>query len=231
VAEEIEPRLRDALAQGWDGFTFRLTSWEPIHDTGAHRGDIKSAYKSRPFSTVQFEAAPAEGKAGQAVCFIDNTFVDPGDLGLAAVGEVPLMTLAYLIAQKLHACTDHSNQERPNDRVRDLIDILLAHRPVKDEELIEVRHACIEIFRLRQKQDWPPSITSWRIGRSSTPLTCQDAGLRAGRRERGGARRRCADRRDQPCNVALRQTDKGWRVAGLPWVTRGRRARRLPLLR
>jgi Nucleotidyl transferase AbiEii toxin, Type IV TA system len=65
VPDEIEPRLRDALAQGWDGFTFRLTSWEPIHDTGAHRGDIKLAYQGPPFSTVQFEAAPAEGEAGQ----------------------------------------------------------------------------------------------------------------------------------------------------------------------
>jgi hypothetical protein len=80
MAAEIEPRLRDALAQGWDGFTFRLTSWEPIHNTGAHRGDIKLAYKGRAFLTVQFEAAPAEGTAGRALRFIDNPLVDPGDL-------------------------------------------------------------------------------------------------------------------------------------------------------
>lgn len=94
AAEEIEPRLRDALAQGWDGFAFRLLSWEPIRDTAARRGDIKVAYKGRPFSTVQFEAAPAEGAAGQALQLIDNTFVDPADLGLTSVGEVPVVTLA-----------------------------------------------------------------------------------------------------------------------------------------
>jgi hypothetical protein len=113
TADEIEPRLRDALALGWDGFTFRLMSWEPIRDTNAHRGEIKLAYKGRPFSTVQFEAAPAEGQAGQALHFVDNAFVDPGDLGLTTVGEVPLVTLAYLIAQKLHRAPTTRTQHGP----------------------------------------------------------------------------------------------------------------------
>lgn len=65
-AEEIESLLRDALARGWDGFSFRLVSWVPIHDTAAWRGDIKLQFKGQPFSTVQFEAAPAEGDAGRA---------------------------------------------------------------------------------------------------------------------------------------------------------------------
>jgi hypothetical protein len=113
----------------------------------------------RPFSTVQFEAAPAEGQAGQALHFVDNAFVDPGDLGLTAVGDVPLVTLAYLIAQKLHACTDHANPAWANDRARDLIDILLVRRLMEKSELIKVRQACVEIFRLRNTHPWPPSIT------------------------------------------------------------------------
>jgi hypothetical protein len=159
TADQIEPRLRDALALGWDGFTFRLMSWEPIRNTSAHRGDIKLAYKGRPFSTVQFEAAPAEGQVGQALHFVDNAFVDPGDLGLTAVGEVPLVTLAYLIAQKLHACTDHANPAWSNDRARDLIDILLVRQLIGKPELVNVRQACVEIFRLRDKHPWPPRIT------------------------------------------------------------------------
>ena len=159
TAGEIEPRLRDALARGWDDFTFRLVSWEPIHNTGAHRGNIKLAYKGRPFSTVLLEAAPSEGQAGQALQFVDNTLVDPGDLGLTPIGEVPLVTLGYLIAQKLHACTDHAIPEWANDRARDLIDVLLVRRLLKDTELGEVRQACVEIFRLRGKQAWPPAIT------------------------------------------------------------------------
>jgi hypothetical protein len=69
------------------------------------------------------------------------------------------VTLAYILAQKLHACTDHSNAGRPNDRARDLIDILLVRRLLTEAELVDVRDACVEIFRLRAKHDWPPAIT------------------------------------------------------------------------
>lgn len=97
--------------------------------------------------------------AGQALHFIDNPFVDPGDLGLTPVGQVPLVTLGCILAQKLHACTDHSNLGRPNDRARDLIDILLVSRLLMGAELVDVRDACVEIFRLRAKHDWPPTIS------------------------------------------------------------------------
>lgn len=158
-AENIELLLRDALAQGWDGFTFRLISWEQIHDTGAWRGDIKVQFRGQPFSTVQFEAAPAEGKAGRVTQMAGNTFVDIGALGLSPVGELPLVTLAYLIAQKLHACTDHSIAGIENDRARDLIDILLVSRLLADDDFSDVRRACVEIFQLRDKQPWPPTVT------------------------------------------------------------------------
>ena len=158
-AEEIEPLLRDALARGWDGFSFRLVSWEPIHDTAAWRGDIKLQFKGQPFSTVQFEAAPAEGDAGRGTQLVRNTFVDVAALGLSPVGEVPLVTLSYMLAQKLHACTDHSVPDRDNDRARDLVDILLVRRLLADDELPTVRQACVEIFRLREKHPWPPSVT------------------------------------------------------------------------
>lgn len=69
------------------------------------------------------------------------------------------MTLAYILAQKLHDCTDHSNAGRPNDRPRDLIDILLVRRLLMKAELVDVRDACVEIFRLRGKHDWPPTVT------------------------------------------------------------------------
>ena len=156
AAEEIRPRLLDALAQGWDGFEFRLESWEPIHDTEAHRGNIKVSYRGKPFSTVQFEAVAAEGEAGQQFQLVGNAFVNPGELGLSPVDDMPLVTLAYMIAQKLHACTDHTV---PNDRARDLIDILLVFRLLRENELTEVRHACAEIFAVRNKHTWPPTVT------------------------------------------------------------------------
>lgn len=66
---------------------------------------------------------------------------------------------AYLIAQKLHACTDHIYPERPNDRYRDLIDLILVDRLMRNEDRTGVREVCVEIFRLRAKHAWPPRIT------------------------------------------------------------------------
>jgi hypothetical protein len=148
TAEEVEPRLREGLARGWDGFAFRLVSWDRIGNTAAHRGDIKLDYKGRAF----------EGKAGRELHLVGPGSLDLGELGLAPIDDVPLVTLAYIIAQKLHACTDHS-YERPNDRARDLIDILLVGRLVQDVELTDVRKACVETFDLRGTHSWPPSTT------------------------------------------------------------------------
>jgi hypothetical protein len=88
---------------------------------------------------VQFEVSPAEGVAGHQIQWTGNTFVDPERLGLPSPGELPLVTIAYLIAQKLHACTDHTYPERPNDRYRDLIDLILVDRLMRDEDREGVR--------------------------------------------------------------------------------------------
>lgn len=80
--EEIGPRLRAALAHGWEGFAFRLTSLEQVRDTAALRGDVKISYQGDPWSTVQFEVSPAEGTSGHQIHWTANTFVDPEHLGL-----------------------------------------------------------------------------------------------------------------------------------------------------
>lgn len=156
---EIPRYLAAGLAKGWDNFTFRLMELRPISDTNAQRCDIKVSYQGDPWSTVQFEVSPAEGLVGQGVHWARNTFLDPALLGLKPAGELPLVTIAYLIAQKLHACTDHFDPERPNDRYRDLIDLILIDRLVTTSEHQTVYNACAEIFRLRDKHTWPPTIT------------------------------------------------------------------------
>jgi hypothetical protein len=159
AGKEIGPRLRAALAHDWEGFTFRLTGLEQVRDTAALRGDVKVSYQGDPWNTVQFEVSPAEGASGQQINWAHNMFIDLERLGLQSPGELPLVTIAYLIAQKLHACTDHADTERPNDRYRDLIDLILVDRLVHDEDRPEVLEVCIEIFRLRDKHAWPPRIT------------------------------------------------------------------------
>lgn len=157
-AEDIDSRLRDSLAAGWEGFTFRLTGLEQVRDTAARRGEVKVSYQGDPWSTVQFEVSPAEGAGGRQIQWTSNTFIDPEHLGLKPPGDLPLVTIAYLIAQKLHACTDHT-AERPNDRYRDLIDLILVDRLVPEDARASVRNVCVEIFRLRDTHLWPPRIT------------------------------------------------------------------------
>lgn len=54
-------------------------------------------------------------------------------------GALPVVSIAYLIAHKLHASTDHTDPERANDRYRDLIDLILVNRFVDDEDRAGVR--------------------------------------------------------------------------------------------
>jgi hypothetical protein len=66
------------------------------------------------------------------------------------------------VAQKLHACTEDLGEERPNQRARDLADILLIEElALGDEQMSGLRDACVEIFELRGKHPWPPTVVAW----------------------------------------------------------------------
>jgi len=172
---EIEPALdllRDEMVDGWGPFTFTFVQDEPqpIHDTGAVRIDIRETFGDNqrvPWARVQLEISESEGQAGQEFEMTSSRLLELDRLGLDAPREMPLVTVAYLIAQKLHACTDHSNPDRLNDRYRDLIDIQLLEPSIDADELLRIKSACEEIFGLREKHDWPPTITvvdGWEAG-------------------------------------------------------------------
>lgn len=151
--------LRDALARGWSGFTFVLKSDpEEIRDTGAVRIDIQEHFNGQIFSRVKFEMSQSEGQAGQEFDLVQHQLIGLERLGLQQPEALPMVTAAYLIAQKLHACTDHGDLSRANDRFRDLIDILLIEATLGEDDLKSVRAACVEIFALRAKHAWPPVI-------------------------------------------------------------------------
>jgi hypothetical protein len=60
-AVELLDRLDQALRAGFGDFTARRTEAEAVRDTAALRFDIKLDYRGRPWATVKFEVAPAEG--------------------------------------------------------------------------------------------------------------------------------------------------------------------------
>lgn len=143
---------------------FRISRTEPreIGNTGALRIQIKLAYRTRSWGTVQLEVAAAEGHAGQEIDRVPAIPLSP--FGLDGPSDIPCVAVRYQIAQKLHACTETFSGGPPNNRFRDLIDLIMLRDLISDDELADVRAACIELFELRNRHTWPPTIsipTNW----------------------------------------------------------------------
>jgi hypothetical protein len=154
-SDDMLTRLDEALTDAYGDFTITRTQPQPIRTTSAIRLDLKLAYRGRSWSTVQLEVAPTEGDAGQE---IDRVPAIPlGPFGLLGPEDVACIAVRYQIAQKLHACTEIFADGAPNDRFRDLSDVLMLEGLIDD--MTRVREACVEIFRLRAKHSWPPTVT------------------------------------------------------------------------
>jgi hypothetical protein len=107
--------------------------------------------------------APAEGGSGEESDLVSAADFD--DLQIPVPRKVRCLSLRYQVAQKLHACTEVFESGPENGRFRDVMDLLLLRDFATDVGLSRVREACIEVFELRGKQSWPPSLTvygSWR---------------------------------------------------------------------
>ena len=72
--------------------------------------------------------------------------------GLLQADEIPCMTVAEQIAQKLHAVSD-PNEDRP----RDLVDIYLLDARLRPPDA-ELLGQCVQTFQLRATHPWPPNI-------------------------------------------------------------------------
>jgi len=155
--EGMLDRLDASLRHGFGDFTATRAEPEPIAETGAQRLDIKLSYRGRSWGTVQLEVAAAEGEAGREIDRVPGKPLDA--LGIDAPVDVPCVSIRYQVAQKLHSCTEVPADGPVNDRFRDLIDLLLLEELVEEDEWPAVRDACEEIFRLRAKHPWPPTVT------------------------------------------------------------------------
>lgn len=78
----------------------------------------------------------------------------------------------YQVAQKLHACTEPHTTDHPNDRVRDVVDLLLLKSAFYDDraDLPALEKACRDLFYTREREaeqaeetlprSWPPMIAT-----------------------------------------------------------------------
>lgn len=165
--DELLVHLDTALRQPYGDFTVTRSEVTPIGPTASQRLDVKLAYRGRSWQTVRLEIAPAEGAAGQDVEPVAGVPLDR--FGLEALERVPCVSVRYQIAQKVHACTSIPGG-RPNDRSRDLIDLLLLRDLIGAEDLGRVREACVETFELRDRHAWPPTVVVMEPWRLTYPL-------------------------------------------------------------
>jgi hypothetical protein len=164
--------LDEALAEPFDGLTFKRTEPEQINVPGRivkpHRFDVLLQLRGKTWRRITLEVSPDEGGAGTTA----DRFRPPS---LAHFGfNVPEMTAAlvmdYQVAQKLHACTDPHTDEHPNDRVRDVVDLHLL-KPAfyaAGSDLHPLADACRSLFAARADEarrtgqvtprTWPPEI-------------------------------------------------------------------------
>jgi hypothetical protein len=161
--DDVIDRLDEALDQAWNGFDMARDEPEIIANTNAVRVRLRLTYKGRSWGSVQMEMAPAEGAMGRE---FDRVAAMPlNTLQVPLPDAVSCVSLRYQVAQKLHACTEVFEEGRENDRFRDIMDILLVEDLLHDLGLQQVREACVDIFTVRDKHAWPPTVTvydSWR---------------------------------------------------------------------
>jgi hypothetical protein len=147
--------LDEALAEDIDDFSYSRDEPVRIRGTNTFRVNVAIDFKGKRWGKVQLEVAPVEV---EDVLDIDRVEpFDIGQFGLESPGQISVVGLPYLIAQKLHACTEVFDGQE-NERVHDLMDLLLARDLLGAASLGRVREACEAIFANRAKHPWPPEL-------------------------------------------------------------------------
>lgn len=164
--DEYLDALRTRLAEGWNGFTGKLVEVDPPSPPNVPKPyvmmpyDIKLQYLGRSWMIVRIEIGHNEiGDADS------HEMTLPEDVAAAFVAlgfpkpmAIPVMSLPYQIAQKLHAVSGEDG-----DRAHDMIDLQLIERN-SSLDLAEVKSVCERLFDYRREQSWPPRLVkgeSW----------------------------------------------------------------------
>ena len=153
--------LRSLLEGGWADFTGEVA----IRKQGSPSGvpfeyvmqpiDVKLAYRRHPWCTVRLEVSHNE--IGDADVMemrelpqkIKDIFAA---LNFPEPRPIPLMTIPFQIAQKLHGVT-----QRGSSRVRDLIDLQLIAKS-EDVDYETTAEVCRRLFKYRRMHTWPPTV-------------------------------------------------------------------------
>lgn len=171
--EQFETALDAAIAEPWGPFILQRSTLEEIvaarRLVKPRRFDIKLLIKGAVWRRIQVEVSFPEGH----IADVAEPVPAPGAgfFGITTPDEIAGIAMAYQVAQKTHACTDPDEPpEFINDRVRDVVDLLLIKDNFYPEgPQVTLREACVDVFDARAAEattlgltarHWPPQIVA-----------------------------------------------------------------------
>lgn len=152
--------LKEGLSKGWNGFDGTVVAQKPMHPQGIDESyvmkpySVKLRYNKSPWCTVDLEVGFNElGDADAPDFEMDEEVGKVFDsLGFPVPAPVPLMSLEYQVAQKLHGATEPNSK-----RAHDLIDLqIIAGR--RDLDMKRLEALCHRLFAYRKMQKWPAHV-------------------------------------------------------------------------
>ena len=159
--DEIHRALTVRVDAGWSGFSGRVLDPQPLSipwgSVTGQRLTVRLAYLNRPFAKIPLEVVT---NRAPEVEYVHSLRLGP--VGLPSPDPIPCLSLPYQVAEKLHACTDPLDGERANDRVSDLMDLILIEDLSPDLDLSATKRACLIVFAERSTHPWPPVVSSSR---------------------------------------------------------------------
>ncbi|BDZ63927.1 nucleotidyl transferase AbiEii/AbiGii toxin family protein [Agromyces mangrovi Wang et al. 2018] len=191
AVEEFEQAVDTALEEPWGVFDLTRTAFAVIEGAKTRRKprrfNVLLDIKGKRWANIKVEVSFGEGAIDQHVGTIpapSTTF-----FGIEQPSDLATITMAYQVAQKLHACTDpHNPPDESNLRVRDLVDLHLIKQTFYPDgaDLTEVRSAAVDVFSARAEEakaaggpsrTWPPAIVSNELWESEWRKPAGEAGV------------------------------------------------------
>ncbi|MFH2007191.1 MAG: nucleotidyl transferase AbiEii/AbiGii toxin family protein [bacterium] len=173
--EELVEVLDCALAEPFDGIIFRRSEPKEIPARGRAihpvRFDLRLQLRGRTWRRIPLEVSAEEGRAGECADFVQAPSL--AHFGLTVLPTTAGIVADYQVAQKLHACTEEHTEGRPNDRARDVVDLLLLNKAFYEDsnDQAGLAAACRDVFQCRAQgagpssesppRQWPPIVHAY----------------------------------------------------------------------
>lgn len=188
---DLVDHIDRALAEPWGEITLTRTPIEVIEKAKRvikpRRFKVQLDIRGVRWRSIQVEASFGEGASGHHTDSLPAP--SAGFFGIDRPDEIVTIAMGYQVAQKLHACTNPDEPpEFVNDRVRDIVDLLLIRDAFYPEgaDLTGVRAPCEDVFDSRahesaqlgyEPRDWPPVVVENDVWRATWHIPAGQVGM------------------------------------------------------